>query len=164
MVGVMQRTVYSRGPTERGNARAATLVVVVALIVGAAVAIPLVLGGRQEAQQAETGLGAVGQANDIQAESILRTAIIGAQAFFAENGTFAGYGPAQAAALDPSVPYNTSPVAAEGQISIRGASATAVVLATRSASGTVFCVAAAGTIASYGRTDAASAAACTGGW
>lgn len=148
---------------ERGEMQVLWLVAAV-LVTGLLVAAPLVLAGRNTTEQADTGVEAIGQAQDVQAQANLQSAIRAAMAYYAENGTYVGLGPGSGAYFDPGVTYNTSPTAVVGQISIRGVTATTVVLATKTESGAALCAAANLTTVSYGRADAASAAACTGGW
>jgi len=149
---------------ERGDTRAMMLVVGLVLVAGVAIAFPLVKAGRQEAQQASTGMSGIGQANDVSAQSLLQSAIASAQTFYAEHETFQGFGPGAAKAFEPSVVYNTSAAATQGQVSIRGVTPTSVVLATRSASGAAYCIGSNENVLTYGRVDAPTAAGCVGGW
>jgi hypothetical protein len=148
---------------QRGEVQVLWLVAAV-LVAGLLVAAPFVLAGRNTTEQAETGMGAVSQARDVQAQANLQSAIRAAMAYYAENGTYVGLGPGSGAYFDPGVTYNTSPTAVAGQVSIRGVTPATVVLATKTMSGAALCAAANLTTVSYGRADAASAAACTGGW
>lgn len=135
---------------------------IVALVVlGALVAVPYVYLGRSDVTQVQQGVVAAAQAEDVQAETLLTTAAQGAQVFFVEQGSMAGYGPTQASAFDPQTPFDTSPTATPGHVSIRGADATSVVLVTRGGSGPL-CVGLTAGVVSFGRVDAASAAQCTG--
>ncbi len=139
-------------------------VAAVALAAGLVAAIAFVMAGRSEVRQARSDLGSVGQAQDASVQVTLETAIQAAESHFAENGTYVGFDAATAASFDPTVAYNAAPAAIAGQVSIRGASATSIVLASRSESGAVLCIAAVGDVVSRGRVDAATAPACTGGW
>lgn len=82
-----------------------------------------------------------------------------------ETPTFEGFDdPRVAEGMDPSLTWNKSDVAVEGEISIRAASPKKVLLVTRS-QGQVYCVAASvtGTV-SKGKTDATKSAECVGSW
>ena len=89
-------------------------------------------------------------------------AIRGAQAYYAENGTFDGYGPDAAATFDPSIVY-TAGAAAPGMVSMV-VTPTSVVLVTLVDRGGYLCAAAAGDLVTFGRSNAASADQCSGGW
>lgn len=153
----------ARIASENGHGHLAATVAAL-LVAGLIAVVPLVMFGRSTAERTQTGIDALGQANDTMAQASLMTAIRAAQVYLAENGTFQGFNPMVAASFDPSTAYNTSPVAVAGQISIRGVTPTTVVFATKSASGATLCVGANFDLVTYGRTDASSAAACTGGW
>lgn len=135
--------------------------IVAFVVLGAVVAVPYVYLGRSEVKQAQQGLGAVSQANDAQAETLLMTAVQGAQVFFTEQGSLAGYGPAQVTAFDTSTPVDASSTATVGRVSIRGADATSVVLVTKGGSGPL-CVGLTAGVLSFGHIDAPNAAQCTG--
>ena len=159
------------------------MVVVMALVAGLVWAVPMVLLSRQEVQHAAdltgandapAGAGAsgvvvqapadpIGQANDVSAQADLNNALVAAQTFFAEKGTFQGFAPAAAAEYDPSITYTASSASA-GVISIRGVSATTVVLVTSADRGAPLCAAVTGAVVSFGRTDAQTAGQCQGGW
>jgi hypothetical protein len=91
-----------------------------------------------------------------------------AKTFFTDKDQYTGFSSDQAKAIEPSLAWNDSPVAATNTVSIRGVSSKTVVLVTRSESGTTFCLAdnVSGGISgsSYGRIDAQTAAECQGGW
>jgi hypothetical protein len=103
----------------------------------------------------------IGAANDLQAQALLDRAIGVAQVWFAEQGSYAGFGPEQAAQLDPSIPFTTG-AAAEGSVTIRVTPQTAVLVTL--SGGEPLCAAAQMDVLSYGRADAGSPAECTGGW
>ena len=111
---------------------------------------------------AENITGPIQQANAVGGQVALDQAMRAAMSWYAENGSFAGFGPEQAANYDPSTSYNTSTTAVEGQVSIRVASPTAVVLVTRDGSGGVACKAYDGVTGATtsGSTDAASIEEC----
>ncbi len=136
------------------------------LVAGVLLAIPIVMMTRQESgvalqANASNPSSAVGQAEDVQAQVLLQTAIGGAKVYFAENGTFQGYAEA-AGQLEPSISYTTGP-AAQGLVSIRGVTATTVVLVTETQAG-FLCAAANQDIVTFGRADASSPSGCQGGW
>jgi len=105
------------------------------------------------------------QAQDTKAQSDLRNALVAAKVHLTDSHTYRGFTPLAANKLEPSLPFNSALRARVGQVSIRVATKTAILLVTRSASGKVFCIAqrAGGEIA-YGRRDARTLAACRGGW
>src|SRR2546425_12114572 len=101
---------------------------------------------------------------DLQAEQALRKAMSSADSYFLSGSSYTGFD-RDASLLDPSVAWNTSPVAAPGQVSIRDETGPSIVLVTKSVSGTPFCIALRGLGGkTEGRVDAATAAQCTGGW
>jgi len=104
----------------------------------------------------------IGAAEDVAAQSTLSEAIRGAQAYYAENGTFDGYGPDAAATFDPSIVY-TAGAAAPGMVSMV-VTPTSVVLVTLVDRGGYLCAAAAGNLVTFGRSNAAFADQCSGGW
>ena len=108
------------------------MVVVLIIAILMAIAIPTVLGARQKAQ-------------DRAAQSNLRNALTAAKVFYVDGetylstdiaGTITAY-----TALEPSLNFDTLANIANGTVSIVAASATGVLLATESGSGTFFCVA-----------------------
>jgi hypothetical protein len=103
-------------------------------------------------------------AADVATQSELHNAMVGALTYFTTSSTYAGFTAATASSIEPSVQYADGGPAVADSVSIRGASAEGIVLVERSASGTVFCVGKAGSAQVEGRTDATTAAACTGGW
>ncbi len=96
---------------------------VVLVVVGVLVAIPYTLLGRHEADTAEQGIQAIGQANDVSAEASLTNALQGAKVWLAEQGSLVGYGVTQATDFDPQTKYDASATAEAGVVSIRGADA-----------------------------------------
>lgn len=104
----------------------------------------------------------IGAAEDVQAQATLNDAIRGAQAYYAENGTFDGYGPDVAATFDPSIVY-TAGAATSGMVSMT-VTPTSVVLVTAVDRGGYLCAAADGDLITFGRSNAATADQCSGGW
>ncbi|HET7237035.1 MAG TPA: hypothetical protein VFK59_11470 [Actinomycetota bacterium] len=107
-------------------------------------------------------VGALGRANDLQAQSLLNGAIRVAQVWYAENGTYAGFGPAEAAGYDPSISF-TAGSPAPGTVTIRVAP-DAVVMVTIAGDGGYLCAAANLDVVTFGRADAATAQDCQSGW
>ncbi len=138
---------------------------VVVLIIGILIAIAL-----------PTFLGARTRAQDRAAQSNLRNALVAAKTFYTQGSTYvglcAGGAPCTASgeigSIEPSLTYDTAAAgaASQGVVSVRNVTSTTVVLATVSASGQAFCIAdqSNGPGTTFGKTDAATAAACTGGW
>ena len=128
---------------------------VVVLIIGilVAIALPTFLGARKRAQ-------------DKAAESNLRNAIAAAKTYFTDQDVYTGFNAAAGLTIEPSLTWNNNaPPSLINQVSVRDVTATHLVLATQSASTTFFCIADdSSTGLSYGKVDAATAAACTGGW
>lgn len=99
---------------------------------------------------------------DAAAQTQLRYAIATAKTFYTDGDTYVGLTPETAAEIEPSVAFNTTPDAKEGEVSIRDVSAQTVLLVTRASNGDVFCLAddaQAGT--TYGTTDAQTMAECS---
>jgi hypothetical protein len=109
--------------------------------------------------------GAWNRAQDKGAQSDLRNGIVVALVFAVDGGSFEGLTPREARSIDPSLTYNES-TTVFGEISIRQASATAVLLTTESATGTFFCAARLmdGSDTSLGMVDATTVSDCAGGW
>ena len=103
----------------------------------------------------------IGQAEDLQTQNLMNNAIRVAQIWYAENGTYTGFGPAQAAEYEPAITFTTgSP--APGAVTMRVTSDT-VVMVTLSSSGPL-CAAATLDVVSLGRADASTSLQCRGGW
>jgi hypothetical protein len=102
-------------------------------------------------------------ADDVQAQALLNEAIRAAQVYYAEHGSFDGFGPDAAAAYDPSIVY-TQGGAASDMVSMT-VSPTAVVLVTVvELNGGYLCAAEMGDTVTMGRTNALTPAECQGGW
>lgn len=149
--------------SERGGMSLGGAIALV-VVLGVVSAVPLMLMGRSQKEQLETGAGVIASANEAQAQLQLQNALRAAQVYFAETGSFQGFTPAVASAYDPSVRYNASSKAVAGEVSVRGVSAFGVVLVTADASGRPLCAAADHDTISYGRADALAVDGCTGGW
>jgi hypothetical protein len=102
-------------------------------------------------------------ADDVQAQALLNEAIRAAQVYYAEHGSFDGFGPDAAAAYDPSIVYTQGGPASD-MVSMT-VSPTAVVLVTVvELNGGYLCAAEMGDTVSMGRTNATTPAECQGGW
>ena len=110
------------------------------------------------------GVGSANEADDAATQADLRNALFAAKTYFTEQASYTGFGPATASRFETSVRYTAEGPADIGVVSIRSVTTTSVLLVERSASGAVFCVADANGVTTYGSVDAASAAACRGGW
>jgi hypothetical protein len=109
----------------------------------------------------EAAADPIGKANDLQAQNTMNNAIRVAQVWYAENGTYAGFGPDQAAEYDPSIAFTSGPPAA-GSVTMRVTPET-VVMVTLAPKGPL-CAAAALDVVSTGRADATTPQQCEGGW
>jgi len=103
------------------------------------------------------------EANDLQAQSMLNEAIRVAQVYYAENGTFDGFGPDAAAAYDPSIVYTQGTVTTD-MVTMYVSSTTVVLVTLVELNGGYLCAAAMGDIVTFGRTNATMPADCQGGW
>jgi type IV pilus assembly protein PilA len=103
---------------------------VVVLIIGilVAIALPTFLGARKRAQ-------------DKAAESNLRNGIASAKTFFTDNDVYTGFNAAAGGTIEPSLTWADGNAVVINQVNVNGVSATQVLLETKSASGTSFCIA-----------------------
>ncbi len=95
----------------------------------------------------------------------LRNALVAAETHYTDRASYAGFTPAVASSIEPSLTYNTSTTAVSGAVSIRDLSPTTVLLVTAAPDGSVWCIAndqTSGTT-SYGTVDAQSVSECAGG-
>ena len=105
----------------------------------------------------------IGQANDVRAQAMLSQAIRVSQVYYAEHGSFEGFGPDEAAAFDPSVVYGRGAPAAD-VVSMSVSPTTVVFVTVVEPSGAYLCAAAMGDNITFGRTYATMPAECQGGW
>lgn len=112
-------------------------------------------GAMQMAQNAKTAMTMQ------QAERIALT-------YYYEMGTYEEFTPEAATQYEPSITWNSSPTAVEGEVSIRNLTATTVVLASKNPSGEVWCMGddRRQDVTTHGMVDAQTVTACTGdtGW
>lgn len=102
------------------------------------------------------------EAGDVQAQALLNDAIRVAQVYYAEHGSFEGYGPEAAQTYDPAILYTEAPASNMVTMSV---TPTSVVLVTVvELDGGYLCAAATGDVVSLGRTNAATSTECQGGW
>jgi hypothetical protein len=144
---------------QRGEIGMGTIVVL-ALVVGAIAAGAFVFMGRAETDAAQDDLAAIPDAQAALARSNLDAAMRGAQVYFAENATFAGYTPEVAAQVAGGPTYMVG-VPAPGGVAIRGVTPTTIVFVATTPSGGSLCVAANGPTITQGTQDARTAAECS---
>jgi hypothetical protein len=106
------------------------------------------------------------QAYDLQAQSTLNDAVRVAQVYYAEQGSFAGYGPEVAVDYDPSIVYSqAAPIANMVSMTV---TPTTVVLVTIAdgldGAGDYLCAAIDQDAVTFGRANATMPSQCQGGW
>ena len=105
----------------------------------------------------------IGEANDVRARAMLSQAIRVSQVYYAEHGSFEGFGPDAAAAFDPSVVYGRGAPAAD-MVAMAVSPTTVVFVTVVDPNGGYLCAAAMGDSVTFGRTNATMPAECQGGW
>lgn len=105
----------------------------------------------------------IGESNDVRAQAMLNQAIRVSQVFYAEHGSFEGFGPDAAAAYDPSIVYGRGAPAAD-TVAMSVSPTTVVFVTVVDPNGGYLCAAAMGDIVTFGRTNATMPAECQGGW
>jgi hypothetical protein len=103
------------------------------------------------------------EANDVRAQAMLNQAIRASQVYYAEHGSFEGFGPDAAAAYDPSIVYGRGAPAAD-TVAMSVSPTTVVFVTVVDPNGGYLCAAAMGDIVTFGRTSATMPAECQGGW
>lgn len=101
---------------------------------------------------------------DRRAQADLRNAYVAAKTYFVDTGSYEGFTPKEAAAIEPSLAFNTAATAISGEVSIRDAGSESIALVEVSGSGTALCIAEQpGGATTYGAVDAQLATECVGG-
>jgi hypothetical protein len=103
------------------------------------------------------------EANDVRAQAMLNQAIRASQLYYAEHGSFDGFGPDAAAGYDPSIVYGQGAPAAD-TVAMSVSPTTAVFVTVVDPNGGYLCADAMGDIVTFGRTNATMPAECQGGW
>ena len=103
------------------------------------------------------------EANDVRAQAMLNEAIRVAQVYYAEHGSFEGFGPDAAAAYDPSIVY-AGGAPAPDMVAMSVSPTTVVLVTVVEPNARYLCAAAMGDIVTFGRTNATMPAECQGGW
>jgi len=103
------------------------------------------------------------EANDVRAQAMLNQAIRVSQVYYAEHGSFDGFGPDVAAAYDPSIVYGRGAPAAD-TVAMSVSPTTVVFVTVVDPNGGYLCAAAMGDNVTFGRTNATMPAECQGGW
>jgi hypothetical protein len=103
------------------------------------------------------------EANDVRAQAMLDQAIRVSQVYYAEHGSFEGFGPDAAAVYDPSIVYGRGAPAAD-TVAMSVSPTTVVFVIVVDPNGGYLCAAAMGDIVTFGRTNATMPAECQGGW
>ncbi len=105
----------------------------------------------------------IGEANDVRAQAMLSQAIRVSQVYYAEHGSFDGFGPDAAAAYDPSIVYGRGAPAPD-MVAMSVSPTTVVFVTVVEPNGGYLCAAAIGDNVTFGRTNATMPAECQGGW
>jgi hypothetical protein len=103
------------------------------------------------------------EANDVRAQAMLNQAIRVSQVYYAEHGSFEGFGPDAAAAYDPSIVYGRGTPAAD-TVAMSVSPTTVVFVTVVEPNGGYLCAAAMSDLVTFGRTNATMPAECQGGW
>jgi hypothetical protein len=107
---------------------------------------------------------AVGTVSAEESKAALRNALVAAKTYFTDSATYEGFTPKVAASIEPSISFNDAASTVAGEVSIRDAAPSTVLLVTRAGAGATFCIAddvEAGTT-TYGVIDAKRAQECNG--
>jgi hypothetical protein len=102
------------------------------------------------------------EANDVRSQAMLNEAIRVSRVYYAEHGSFDGFGPDEATGYDPSIVYARAP--APDTVAMSVSPTTVVLVTVVEPNGGYLCAAAMGDIVTFGRTNATMPAECQGGW
>jgi Tfp pilus assembly protein PilE len=128
--------------------------------------LKLVVGGGSTPTD-NTDAADIAKTQNEQAQSTLASALQAAQTYYAESSSYAGLNPSTAQQMEPTLRWTGGSAARLNVVSIDLAAPTEVVMSTKSASGTPFCIGSGPTGTVKGSVDAAGAtsvASCTGAW
>jgi len=103
------------------------------------------------------------EANDVRAQAMLNEAMRVAQVFYAEHGSFDGFGPDAAAGYDSSIVYAQGPPVPD-TVAVSVSPTTVVLVTVVEPGGGYLCAAAVGDNVTFGRTNPTMPAECQGGW
>ena len=126
--------------------------------------VQLAADGSQLSSQ-PIGLVGLDSSSGALARSDLRNALVAAKTHYTDGASYVGFTPDVANGIEPSLTYNASSTAVDGEVSIRDVTATTVLLVTATNDGSVWCIAddTSTSTTSYGTVDAQTAAECVGG-
>ena len=124
MLSMMKARLAGRRDDEEGFTLIELMVVVLIIAILIAIAIPTFLGARQKAQ-------------DRAAQSNLRNALTAAKTAYVDTQDYTTAA-AQLASIEPSLSYASGASSGQSNISVAAPSATEIVLAAKSQSGTCF--------------------------
>jgi hypothetical protein len=105
-----------------------------------------------------------GENADAAAQDRLRAGLSAANVFFTAAETYRGFNRDNASVLEPSLTWRVGGPPRAGAVTIRQRTDSAILLVTKSADGSRFCIAHTEAGTSFGRTAPATAAGCAGGW
>ena len=150
----MLHAMRKRMGDDKGFTLIELMVVVLIIAILIAIAIPTFLGLRSRAQNRS-------------AHSDIRNALTAAKAFYTDADTYNGFDATDGAAIEPALTWNASGASpAKGEVSVREASGTTVLVTAQSETGTFFGIADVAGVTKYCKSEApdtlTAASACTG--